>query len=83
MKKRLLLMLLLCGALFSCHSPKQDQQGADSTKTYKNMTNEQLREKLEMALEDMKAKAIEMGIQGVAAASVLNNGETVDWIGEM
>ena len=83
MRKRLLLMLLLCGAIFSCHSPKQDQQGADSTKTYKNMTNEQLREKLEMALEDMKAKAIEMGIQGVAAASVLNNGETVDWIGEM
>ena len=56
MRKRLLLMLLLCGAIFSCHSPKQDQQGADSTKTYKNMTNEQLREKLEMALEDMKAK---------------------------
>jgi len=36
-----------------------------------------------MALEDMKAKAMEMGIQGVATASVLNSGETVDWIGEM
>ena len=47
------------------------------------MTNEQLRGKLIMALDDMKAKAIEMGIQGVAAASVLNKGETVDWIGEM
>jgi len=47
------------------------------------MTNEQLREKLAMALEDMKAKAIEMGIEGVAAASVLNKGETMDWIGEM
>ncbi|MBP5668090.1 MAG: hypothetical protein J6X32_08080 [Salinivirgaceae bacterium] len=47
------------------------------------MTNEQLREKLAKALNDMKAKAIEMGIKGVAAASVLNNGETVDWIGEM
>ncbi len=35
------------------------------------MTNEQLKEKLELALNDMKAKAIEMGIQGVAAASVL------------
>ncbi len=36
-----------------------------------------------MVLDDMKAKAIEMGIQGVATASILNNGETVDWIGEM
>ena len=47
------------------------------------MTNQQLREKLVMALEDMKAKAVEMGIQGVATASVLNSGETIDWIGEM
>ena len=47
------------------------------------MTNQQLREKLVIALEDMKAKAMEMGIQGVATASVLNSGETVDWIGEM
>lgn len=47
------------------------------------MTNQQLREKLVLALEDMKAKAIEMGIQGVATASVLNSGETIDWIGEM
>ena len=47
------------------------------------MTNEQLREKLAMALEDMKAKAIEMGIEGVAAASVLNSGDTINWIGEM
>ena len=31
----------------------------------------------------MKAKAEEMGIQGVAAASVLNKGEDIDWIGEM
>ena len=36
-----------------------------------------------MVLEDMKAKAIEMSIQGVATASILNKGETVDWIGEM
>jgi len=47
------------------------------------MTKEQLREKLALALNDMKAKAIEMGIEGVAAASVLNQGETEDWIGEM
>ena len=47
------------------------------------MTNGQLREKLVMALGDMKAKAVEMGIQGVATASVLNKGETDDWIGEM
>ena len=42
-----------------------------------------LREKIANVLEDMKDKAIEMGIQGVAVVSVLNKGETVDWIGEM
>ena len=47
------------------------------------MTNVELREKIGMALEDMKAKAIDMGIQGVATASILNKGETIDWIGEM
>ena len=47
------------------------------------MTNVELREKIGMVLEDMKAKAIEMGIQGVATASILNKGETVDWVGEM
>lgn len=47
------------------------------------MTNVEVREKIGMVLEDMKAKAIEMGIQGVATASILNKGETVDWIGEM
>ncbi len=47
------------------------------------MTNEQLREKLVMALDDMKAKAMEMGIEGVATASILNKCETDDWIGEM
>jgi hypothetical protein len=82
MKTKLLLMLLLCGACFSCQAP-QDKQERNLTKVNKNMTNEQLREKLGLALEDMKAKAIEMGIEGVATASVLNNGDTVDWIGEM
>lgn len=76
-------MLLLCGACFSCHAPQQDKKEMDSTKTNENMTNGELREKLVMALDDMKTKAIEMGIQGVATASVLNNGETDDWIGEM
>jgi len=47
------------------------------------MTNMELREKIVMVLDDMKAKAIETGIQGVATASVLNKGETDDWIGEM
>ena len=42
-----------------------------------------LREKIANVLEDMKDKAVEMGIQGVAVATVLNKGETVDWIGEM
>ena len=47
------------------------------------MTKEQLREALVNVLEDMKNKALEMKIQGVAVASVLPEGETVDWIGEM
>ena len=83
MKKYFLLMLLLCGACFSCNEHQQDKQDAVSTKANKNMTNEQLREKLVMALDDMKAKAMEMGIEGVATASILNKGETDDWIGEM
>lgn len=49
----------------------------------KDMTNVQLKELIGKSLEDMKAKAEEMGIQGVAVASVLNKDETVDWIGEM
>ena len=47
------------------------------------MTNENLREAIIKALEEMKNKALEMKIQGVATAAVLNQGETVDWIGEM
>ena len=47
------------------------------------MTNDTLRNDLVIVLEDMKQKAIDMGIQGVAVASVLNKGETDNWIGEM
>ena len=47
------------------------------------MTNENLREAIVKSLEEMKNKALEMKIQGVATAAVLNKGETVDWIGEM
>lgn len=47
------------------------------------MTKDELRSSLREALEKMKDKAVEMGIQGVAVASVLDRGETVDWIGEM
>ena len=84
MKTKLFLMLcLLCGVCFSCNAPKQEKQETEPTKTFMNMTNEQLKQKLSMALEDMKAKAIEMGIEGVATASVLNKDETDDWLGEM
>ena len=78
-----LLILLLCGVCFACNAPQQDGKKTDLTNENKNMTNGELREKLALALEDMKAKVIEMGIEGVATASVLNNGDTVDWIGEM
>ena len=54
-------MLLLCGACYSCNAPQQDKQESDLTNVNMNMTNERLREKLALALEDMKAKAIEMG----------------------
>ena len=78
-----LLMLLLCGVCLSCNKHQEDKQEVDSTKVNKNMTNGQLREKLVLVLDEMKAKAVEMGIEGVATASVLNKGETDDWIGEM
>ena len=58
MIKNIFLMLLVCGVCFSCHSPQQEKQQEDLTKANKNMTNEQLREKLVMALGDMKAKAL-------------------------
>ncbi|RKM56242.1 hypothetical protein D6853_05465 [Butyrivibrio sp. X503] len=47
------------------------------------MTNEELRSSIVKVLEEMKNKAHDMGIKGVAVASVLNKGESVDWIGEM
>ncbi|MBO7425669.1 MAG: hypothetical protein J6U23_08305 [Clostridiales bacterium] len=47
------------------------------------MTNDELRNLIASVLEDMKNKALDMGIQGVAVASVLNKGEEYDWIGEM
>ena len=58
MNTKTLLMLLLCGVCFACHAPQQDGQKTDLTKENKNMTNGELREKLALALEDMKAKAI-------------------------
>ena len=82
-KVYLLLMLLLCGVCLSCNKHQEVKLEVDSTNVNKNMTNEQLRDKLVMVLDEMKAKAVEMGIEGVATASVLNKGETDDWIGEM
>ena len=61
-----LLILLLCGVCFACNAPQQDGKKTDLTNENKKMTNGELREKLALALEDMKAKAIEMGIEGVA-----------------
>ena len=47
------------------------------------MTNDRLREYLTSVLEEMKTKAEEMHIQGVAAGAVLNRNESVDWVGGM
>ena len=77
------LAAILLGVCTACNAPQQDKQRKDLTKTKKSMTNKELKEKLTLALEDMKAKAIEMGIHGVAVASVLNNGDSADWMGEM
>lgn len=77
------LAAILLGVCIACSAPQQDNQRKDLTKTKKSMTNKELKEKLTLALEDMKAKAIEMGIHGVAVASVLNNGDSADWMGEM
>ena len=42
------------------------------------MTIEKLRSCIVNVLENMKDNAVDMGISGVAVASVLNKGETVD-----
>ncbi len=84
MKKILVILAAICA--ISCSGNVNPRQGGDSTATNTSlydMTNDQLRNKIVMALGDMKAKAVEMGIQGVATASVLGKGETEDWIGEM
>ena len=64
-----ILMLIFCGVCFSCHSPRGDKQG-DTEKAVKRMTNEQLREKLALALDDMKAKALGGVIPGLVLAWV-------------
>ncbi len=83
MKTYFLLAFLLGGICLSCNAPQQNKQETDLTKMQENMTNMELRANIVKALDDMKTKALEMGIQGVATASVLNKGETDDWIGEM
>ena len=47
------------------------------------MNNDELRGYLIEALEEMKNKALDMKIQGVGVAAILNKDESVDWIGEM
>ena len=84
MKKIIFVLAILCA--FGCSGNFSPRTGGDPTVTpasLHDMTNDQLRNKLVKALDDMKAKAVEMGIQGVATASVLNQGETDDRIGEM
>jgi hypothetical protein len=78
MKRFILLVISACLAVSFSAFGQANQVINDC-----DMTNEQLKGFIAKALEDMKAKAEEMGIQGVATASVLNKGETVDWIGEM
>ena len=84
MKKIIYSLAIFCA--IGCSGNVAPGTGGNAPETSANlhdMTNDQLRNKLVKALDDMKAKAVEMGIQGVATASVLNKGETDDWIGEM
>ena len=83
--KKIITLLAAIGAVV-CSCNVNTPQGGDlslNSIDREAMSSGQLREKIVMALGDMKTKAIEMGIQGVATASVLGKGETVDWIGEM
>ena len=84
MKKILVFLAAFCaiGCSGNVNSPQSEDPTVTTTSMH-DMTNDQLRNKIVMALDDMKAKAVEMGIQGVATASVLNKSETDDWIGEM
>lgn len=84
MKKILIVLSALCA--IGCSGNVNPRNGGEQTVTTTSLhdiTNDQLRNMIVKALDDMKAKAVEMGIQGVATASVLNKGETDDWIGEM
>ena len=84
MKKMCILMAVICAIGCSGSvNPRQIGESDITTANLHDMTDNQLRNKIVKALDDMKAKAVEMGIQGVATASVLNKGETADWIGEM
>ena len=84
MKKILAVLAAVCaiGCSGNVH-PRQSGDNIVTPASPHDMTNDQLRNKIVKALDDMKAKAEEMGIQGVATASVLGKGETNDWIGEM
>ena len=84
MKKILAVMAALCA--IGCSGNVNPRKGGDMAVTQTSlhdMINDQLRNKIVKALDEMKTKAVEMGIQGVAVASVLKKGETDDWIGEM
>ena len=84
MKKIFAALCALCAIACSGNADlRQSEDTTATTTSLHDMTNDQLRNKIVKALDDMKAKAVEMGIQGVATASVLNKGETDDWIGEM
>ena len=84
MKKILVVLAAICAIGCSGNvNPRQSGEPDLTTASLQDMTNDQLRNKIVKALDDMKAKAVEMGIEGVATASVLNKGEISDWIGEM
>ena len=84
MNKILVFLAAICVLFYSCGENQQRRGDQTVTPiTQQNMKKSQLRDKLVRTLDDMKTKAVEMGIEGVATASVLDRDETDDWIGEM
>ena len=66
MKKILAIMAAFCA--IGCSGGKATLPAGNPHESH-DMTNVQLRNKLVMALDDMKSKAVEMGIEGAAAST--------------
>jgi len=83
MKKFFTIIAAICAIACSGNTGPKQNEDTNTATSIQNVTSDQLRKKIVKALDQMKAKAVEMGIEGVATASVLDKGQTNDWIAEM